>query len=238
MKFIYYIFFISTFCIGQTVEVKYYENLNSSNEVQFESLPENLKTPYKTNVFSYKLLTNGKQSLYKNEKFKIESKDESTTTTQVNEYNDTIKSTVTYEAFNLQFKEKMHFKDFEKKISYNEKFYDEKICVIDSLNFQNWSLTEETEVLLGYFCKKATFQRNGVEFSAWYTEEIPISDGPFLYSGLPGLILKVSSKYLEIIAYDIKIINDAINISLPPITGKSFTKDEFKKYVEIKNKRF
>tara|TARA_R110000751_G_scaffold287399_1_gene392086 strand:- start:1265 stop:1525 length:261 start_codon:yes stop_codon:yes gene_type:complete len=36
--------------------------------------------------------------------------------------------------------------------------------------------------------------RNGIvkrDFTAWYTPEIPVQYGPYVYSGLPGLILEV-----------------------------------------------
>ena len=130
----------------------------------------------------------------------------------------------------------MYFKDFKQNKSYNERFTDEKICIIDSIVVQDWIISDETEKILGYQCKKAIYKRNDVEFTAWFTEEIPISDGPFLYSGLPGLILKISSKYLDIVAYDVKIKNETIDIKLPFISSRTFNNKTYKEYVENKNK--
>lgn len=39
---------------------------------------------------------------------------------------------------------------------------------------------------------KATVSHEGREYTAWYTTEIPIADGPYKFWGLPGLILKIS----------------------------------------------
>ena len=43
-----------------------------------------------------------------------------------------------------------------------------------------------------YVCNKATVKLEGREYTAWYTSEIPISDGPYKFWGLPGLILKIA----------------------------------------------
>lgn len=235
MKYLYLLLITSLSCFSQTVEVKYFENTHPVNQ-KLETLPENIKVAYKKNIFSYILTTNGKKSLYRNEKFNIKINEESTTTTQVNEVGDTIKKTTISEGFDLRFKEKMYFKDFTKTKSYNERFTDEKICIIDSIVVQDWIISDETEKILGYQCKKAIYKRNDVEFTAWFTEEIPISDGPFLYSGLPGLILKISSKYLDIVAYNLKIKNETIDIKLPFISCRTFNNKTYKEYVENKNK--
>ncbi len=235
MKYLYLLLITSLSCFAQTVEVKYFENTQAVNQ-KLETLPENIKIAYKKNIFSYVLTSNGKKSLYKNEKFDIIIKEESATSSSINEVGDTIKKTIISEGFDLRFKEKMYFKDFKQNKSYNERFTDEKICIIDSIVVQDWIISDETEKILGYQCKKAMYKRNDVEFTAWFTEEIPISDGPFLYSGLPGLILKISSKYLDIIAYDIKIKNDTIDIKLPFISSRTFNNKTYKEYVENKNK--
>ena len=54
----------------------------------------------------------------------------------------------------------------------------------------DWSLTEETENILGYECTKATTKWRGREWNVWFCD-IPVDGGPWKFSGLPGLILKV-----------------------------------------------
>jgi GLPGLI family protein len=42
----------------------------------------------------------------------------------------------------------------------------------------------------GYKCQEAKTRLGGRSFTAWYTTEIPLSDGPYKFQGLPGLILE------------------------------------------------
>lgn len=65
---------------------------------------------------------------------------------------------------------------------------------------KDWELTPETKKINGFLCYKATRMpcQNSLEVSdssflitAWYTLEIPLPYGPFVYGGLPGLILEV-----------------------------------------------
>lgn len=64
---------------------------------------------------------------------------------------------------------------------------------IDDGAKQNWIITNDTEDVAGYECHKATCNFRGRNYVAWYTEDIPLPRGPFLFTGLPGLIVKLSS---------------------------------------------
>jgi len=55
-----------------------------------------------------------------------------------------------------------------------------------------WKLLDDVKVILGYSCKKASILFGGREWVAWYSPEIPFQDGPYKFSGLPGLILEAS----------------------------------------------
>ena len=52
----------------------------------------------------------------------------------------------------------------------------------------NWQLSDGTKEILGYECHKATARWRGRDWTAWYSD-IPFSDGPYKFTGLPGLIL-------------------------------------------------
>lgn len=55
-----------------------------------------------------------------------------------------------------------------------------------------WKLSDEKQsTVAGYPCKKATTHFAGRDYEAWYTLEIPISDGPYKFNGLPGLIVEI-----------------------------------------------
>jgi len=61
--------------------------------------------------------------------------------------------------------------------------------VEEKLEF-NWKIDNDaTRVIFGMNCKKATCRYAGRDYEAWFAPEIPISDGPYKFSGLPGLIV-------------------------------------------------
>lgn len=64
--------------------------------------------------------------------------------------------------------------------------YDEEMPVLD------WELTDAFTTVLGYECQSARCRFRGREWTVFYTEEIPIMDGPWKLHGLPGLIMKAS----------------------------------------------
>ncbi len=53
-----------------------------------------------------------------------------------------------------------------------------------------WELTGEEKEVLGYLCQGARCTFRGRDFTAWFTDDIPVSDGPWKFCGLPGLILE------------------------------------------------
>ncbi|MEL7122230.1 MAG: GLPGLI family protein [Bacteroidota bacterium] len=70
----------------------------------------------------------------------------------------------------------------------------------------NWELSNETKIIAGLKCYKATTNYGGRTYLAWYSSSIPISDGPYIFNGLPGLIVKIvdsNSWY----SFEIKSIN-------------------------------
>ena len=54
----------------------------------------------------------------------------------------------------------------------------------------DWTLTEDTLTISGLPCHRATGKLYGKQWTAWYTEEMPSSAGPWKLRGLPGLIIK------------------------------------------------
>ena len=54
-----------------------------------------------------------------------------------------------------------------------------------------WEILPETKNILGYKCQKAKGKFRGREYIAWFSSDIPRSDGPWKFCGLPGLILAV-----------------------------------------------
>ena len=55
----------------------------------------------------------------------------------------------------------------------------------------DWSVDERDTVICGYNCNMATTSYAGRRYVAWFTSEIPVSEGPYKFNGLPGLILYI-----------------------------------------------
>jgi GLPGLI family protein len=62
----------------------------------------------------------------------------------------------------------------------------------ESIPDLKWEILMEYDTVLSYRCQKATTKFRGRNYEAWFTPDIPISNGPRKLGGLPGLILKVS----------------------------------------------
>lgn len=78
----------------------------------------------------------------------------------------------------------------DKKITY-QKRYKTKYEYEEIQPELKWQLHNESKKILDYSCKKATVKYRGREFVAWYTTEVPINNGPYVFEGLPGLILEL-----------------------------------------------
>lgn len=65
------------------------------------------------------------------------------------------------------------------------------------LAMPKWQISNETKTIDGYLCHKAVAEYLGRRWTAWFTEEIPIPDGPWFLHGLPGLVLEAfdSNRY-------------------------------------------
>jgi GLPGLI family protein len=93
-----------------------------------------------------------------------------------------------------------------------------------------WKLLGESKKIDNYNCQKATVSYGGRNWVAWFTNEIPISDGPHTFHGLPGLIVQL---------YDSK---SNFNFSLIQVeTDKDyllFYEKGFERYKEVSKKEF
>jgi len=75
----------------------------------------------------------------------------------------------------------------------------EKICMDwfrydEEMPHLDWELTDSVTTVLGYECQGARCNFRGREWTVFYTEDIPLMDGPWKLHGLPGLIMKASDE--------------------------------------------
>jgi len=160
----------------------------------------------------------------------------------------------------------------ESAIIQSQEFYGKRFLVKDKLYPISWSPGKETKKIGQYLCFKATasvpsnelswydfswgdIQQNDqkkdstevpviktTEIEAWYTLQIPVSNGPAEYWGLPGLILEVSAGNTTILCSKI-ILNPKEKLTIiAPDKGKEITKIDYQatiqeKMLEMRNNR-
>ncbi len=56
----------------------------------------------------------------------------------------------------------------------------------------DWSIEPDTMTINHMLCQKATVNFGNRFWDAWFTVDIPISDGPYKFCGLPGLIVAIA----------------------------------------------
>lgn len=97
-----------------------------------------------------------------------------------------------------------------------------------------WKITDSTKTILDYVCQKATLNFRGRDYVAWFTTDIPVSDGPWKFSGLPGLILKVedTQQLFSFNLIGLKQVNTSTPITINTAGNIKCTKAEFAKQKE------
>lgn len=93
---------------------------------------------------------------------------------------------------------------------------------------QPWEIKGDTTTVLGYTCQMATCNFRGRNYTAWFTTEIPVSEGPWKFNGLPGLIMKVedASRHYSFEIIGIRQVTDT------PICFQE------QKYIKVSRKEF
>jgi len=61
----------------------------------------------------------------------------------------------------------------------------------EDLHLFDWQINADTTTICNFKTQKATCEFGGRSWIAWFAPEIPFSDGPYKFNGLPGLIVKV-----------------------------------------------
>lgn len=64
----------------------------------------------------------------------------------------------------------------------------------ESTDSLHWTMLPGDSVILNYKSRCAHLQYAGREWKVWYTDDIPVSSGPWKFIGLPGLVLYALDK--------------------------------------------
>lgn len=101
--------------------------------------------------------------------------------------------------------------------------YERRMLVQDSLINIEWRITDERREIAGFDCRKAVGRLyDSLYVVAFYTDEIPVSSGPEVYHGLPGLILGLAFPryYTTWFATMVKLGSNAAKLA-PPVAGRA-----------------
>jgi GLPGLI family protein len=75
----------------------------------------------------------------------------------------------------------------------NKAVFDQKFFVQDTMRVMDWKERDEIRTIANYKCRKAVGRIcDTVYVVAFYTEDIPVSGGPEMFGGLPGMILELA----------------------------------------------
>jgi len=139
----------------------------------------------------------------------------------------------------------------EKRYTNETEIFGKQFLIQDALENTSWELLQETKNIGEYTCYKAQFKEEVTETTltdkgevekitkerittAWYTPQIPVSNGPDDFQGLPGLILEINDGKLTLVCTKI-IINPKDSITIKePNKGKEVTQAKFDEIMQKK----
>ena len=78
------------------------------------------------------------------------------------------------------------------KLTHTEKICQDWFRYEEEMPELEWELTDSVANVAGYECHGARCEFRGRRWNVFYTEDIPLMDGPWKLHGLPGLIMKAS----------------------------------------------
>jgi len=141
----------------------------------------------------------------------------------------------------IQRPENQFYKDLQEKRKVEmREFLGKRFLIKDELETLQWKVTGEQQMILDYPCIKATLQDEDEEKNivAWFTPQIPVSNGPGKYGQLPGMILAVDidEGQRTLTATNIVMGESQADHLKEPTKGKEVSQEEYDK-IEAKKKK-
>lgn len=127
-------------------------------------------------------------------------------------------------------------KDKNKTLIYNSLFSDN--FLYENKEDLQWELLDDSQIINGYNCNLATVKYAGRIYNAWFTNEIPIPDGPYIFNGLPGLIVMIKDKKEEYIFELISFQNENDVFKFDLDKGTKLSKEDYFKVYNSFKKNF
>ncbi|MEO8174467.1 MAG: GLPGLI family protein, partial [Sediminibacterium sp.] len=122
-----------------------------------------------------------------------------------------------------------YYKDLRNsKMSYIASPGGKLLVVEDNIPAIDWAITQDTKLIMGLTCQKATGDFKGRTYEAWFTTQLPYSNGPWKLGGLPGLIVVASDSKNEVVFTMVSYSNETegkITLEIPPSVTKTSLKE-------------
>lgn len=124
---------------------------------------------------------------------------------------------------------KVYSKKGDKGFYQYHNFDDDEMYHYALPKFDKIEYKEDVEYIEKYKCKLAEIYINNNLYKVWYTEDVPVSAGPFMFNNLPGLVLKVENS--NFLMYATKVSNEGKKEDFETINPKIkvLNNDEFMK---------
>lgn len=123
-------------------------------------------------------------------------------------------------------------KDYaDKTINFYDKFKNVSFVITDN-ETAKWKMENEFKKINTMNCQKAVAEYKGRKWEAWFCKDFPVSDGPYKFSGLPGLVVSIkdSGNDHTFDLIQIKKIN-TVNAFIPK-NNKQMTNEEYRKLLK------
>ncbi len=142
----------------------------------------------------------------------------------------------------------IYYKNIQEKRFVNQtEIMGKRFLVKDKLPEHPWKLSSETKHIGNYTCYKATYskevenknitfkdgdsvesiKKETIVTTAWYTPQIPVSNGPGTYQGLPGLILEINDGKKVFVCTEIILNSSEKTNIMEPTKGKIVSQNKF-----------
>lgn len=114
-------------------------------------------------------------------------------------------------------------------LTHASRIFTSKYLYKEPLEIPVWHITSESKTIAGYKCQKASTEFRGRTWIAWFTLDIPASDGPWKLCGLPGLILEATDaeNQYEFSCIEINQISGGTPIRIPKANYLKCTRQEY-----------
>ena len=131
------------------------------------------------------------------------------------------------------------FRNYPKgKTTYIDKVLSEKFRIEESMEQPKWEIVaDSTKKILNYDCQMARTTFKGRQWTAWFTADIPLDNGPWKLCGLPGLILRASDAQQQYIfdCVGMKQTDGTADL-LYNLKFDEYTKSTMKEFKEVQKK--